>query len=158
MDYRGLKAKTIKNRHVLPLITETLDRLSGSKRFTKLDKKDAYYRIRIKPGDEWKTVFRTRYGHFKYLVMPFGLVNALATFQAYINQALIGLININCVVYLDNILVFSNDPSKHWDDVRKVLKRLRKYQLFVNLKKCEFHTTKVEFLGFIISTNGVAMD
>lgn len=84
VDYRGLNAITIKNRHALPLISETLDRLVGAVVYTKLDMKDAYHRIRIKAGDEWKTAFRTRYGHFEYLVMPFGLANAPATFQAYI--------------------------------------------------------------------------
>jgi hypothetical protein len=80
VDYRGLNSITIKNRHALPLISETLDRLVGARVYTKLDLKDAYHRIRIRAGDEWKTAFRTRYGHFEYLVMPFGLANAPATF------------------------------------------------------------------------------
>ena len=80
VDYRGLNEMTVKNRHPLPLISELLDRLNGSKVFSKIDLKNAYYRIRIREGDEWKTAFRTRYGHFEYLVMPFGLTNALATF------------------------------------------------------------------------------
>ena len=158
VDYRGLNAMTIKNRHPLPLITETLDRLSGAKRFTKLDLKDAYHRIRIKAGDEWKTAFRTRYGHFEYQVMPFGLANAPATFQAYINKALRGLIDVTCVVYLDDILIYSSDPAEHWRHVRQVLQRLKEFQLYVNLKKCAFATTEVEFLGFIVSTKGVRMD
>lgn len=158
VDYRGLNAVTLKNRHPLPLITETLDRLSGSKIFTKLDLKDAYHRIRIKEGDEWKTAFRTRYGHFEYLVMPFGLANAPATFQAYINRALVGLVDTTCVVYLDDILIYSNDPSQHWNHVKQVLERLRQFSLFVNLKKCQFGTQRVEFLGFIVSTDGIEMD
>ena len=113
VNYRGLNAITIKNRHPLPLITETLDRLCGSKCFTKLDLKDAYHRIRIKADDEWKTAFRTRYGHFEYQVMPFGLANASTTFQAYINKALRGLIDVICVVYLDDILIYSSDPAHH---------------------------------------------
>ena len=80
MDYRGLNIVTVKNRHPLPLITETLDRLYGCKVFTKLDLKDAYYRLCIKAGDEWKTAFRTYYSHFEYLVIPFGLANAPVTF------------------------------------------------------------------------------
>ena len=158
VDYRGLNAVTVKNRHPLPLITETLDRLSGAKKFTKLDLKDAYHRIRIKRGDEWKTAFRTRYGHFEYQVLPFGLANAPATFQAYINQALRGLVDVICVVYLDDILIFSNEPAEHWRHVEMVLERLRAYGLYVNLKKCEFATKQVEFLGFIVSTDGVSMD
>ena len=127
VDYRDLNAVTVKNRHPLPLITETLDRLCGAKAFTKLDLKDAYHRIRIKEGDEWKTAFRTRYGHFEYLVMPFGLANAPATFQAYINRALTGLVDVTCVVYLDDILIYSADVSEHWQHVKEVLERLRQF-------------------------------
>ena len=85
VDYRSLNDMTIKNRYPLPLITEALDRLQGAQIFTKLDVKDAYNRIRIKDGDEWKTAFRTRFGLFEYLVLPFGLTNAPASFQSYIN-------------------------------------------------------------------------
>ena len=158
VDYRGLNKVTKKNRHALPLISETLDRLNGAKRFTKLDLKDAYHRIRIKEGDEWKTAFRSRYGHFEYLVMPFGLTNAPATFQAYINKSLYGIVDVFCVVYLDDILIYSDNAAKHTLHVRKVLERLQQHQLYVNLKKCEFSTTRVEFLGFIITTDGVTMD
>lgn len=158
VDYRGLNAITIKNRHPLPLISETLDRLGGARWFSKIDLKDAYHRIPIRKGDEWKTAFRTRYGHFEYLVMPFGLTNAPATFQAYIIRALAGFLDEFCVVYLDDILIFSTKREEHTHHLRRVLERLRKYRLVGNLKKCEFYTQKVEFLGFIVSTEGVAMD
>ncbi|KAM0709942.1 hypothetical protein Q7P35_003986 [Cladosporium inversicolor] len=110
VDYRGLNAITKKNWHPLPLISETLDRLGYATVFSALDLKDAYHRIPIKRGDEWKTAFRTRYSHFEYCVMPFGLTNAPATFQAYINRAMAGLVDICCVVYLDDILVYSDTP------------------------------------------------
>ena len=90
-----------------------MDCLSTAKRYTKLDLWNAYHRICIREGDEWKTAFRTRYGHFEYLVMPFGLANAPATFQACINRALAGLVNVTCIVYLDNILIYSDDPMTH---------------------------------------------
>ena len=125
VDYRRLNRITIKNRTPLPLISETIDRLQRAKVFTKLDLKDAYYRLRIREGDEWKTAFRTRYGHFEYYVMPFGLSNAPATFQAYINHALVGLINVTCVVYLDDILIYSEDLAQHTEAVRRVLERLQ---------------------------------
>ena len=92
VDYRGLNAVTVKNRYPLPLISEIMDRVSGAQYFSKIDLKDAYHKLRIKEGDEWKTAFRTRYGHYEYLVVPFGLTNAPATFQAYINKALHGLL------------------------------------------------------------------
>ena len=85
VDYRGLNRITVKNRTPLPLMTETFDRLRRAKIYTKIDLKDAYHRLRIRAGDEWKTAFCTRYGHFEYQVVPFGLANAPATFQAYIN-------------------------------------------------------------------------
>lgn len=158
VDYRGLNSITVKNRCPLPLIGETLDRLSGAQIFTKLDLKDAYHRIPIKRGDEWKTAFRTRYGHFEYMVMPFGLTNAPATFQSYINQALSGLLDQFCVVYLDDILIYSDTIEEHTKHVRLVLERLRKHALYASQKKCEFFVDKVEFLGFIVSNVGVSMD
>ena len=86
VDYRGLNKVTIRNRYALPLISSILERLSGAKFFTKLDLRGAYNLVRIRPGDEWKTAFRTRYGHFEYTVMPFGLTNALAVFQHMVND------------------------------------------------------------------------
>jgi len=85
IDYWGLNCLTIKNQYPLPLIGELMDCLSKAKYYTKLDLQNAYHRIRIQEGDEWKTAFRTRYGYFEYQVLPFGLANALVTFQAYIN-------------------------------------------------------------------------
>jgi len=118
IDFRGLNAVTIKNRYPLPLISKILDRLSHTKRFTKLDLRDTYHRIRIKEGNEWKTAFRTRYGHYEYIVIPFSLSNAPATFQNYIYKALSGLVDIVCVVYLDDILIFSKNPDDYNNHVR----------------------------------------
>lgn len=158
VDYRGLNNVTIKNRHPLPLISETLDRLRTAVIFTKLDIRNAYHRIRINPGDEWKTAFRTRYGHYEYLVMPFGLANAPATFQAYMNECLAELVDMICVVYLDDILVYSSSKAEHHGHVCQVLERLQAANLYVKLSKCEFDATQVDFLGYVISTDGVAME
>lgn len=158
VDYRGLNKITVKNRYPLPLISELLDRVSGAKRFTKLDLRAAYNHIRIRAGDEWKTAFRTRYGHYEYLVMPFGLANAPATFQSYINRALGSLIDTICVVYLDDILIFSKDDASHQHHVRMVLEKLDQASLFLQLEKCRFHVTSVDFLGFILTPDGVHMD
>ena len=158
VDYRGLNEITIKNRHPLPLVSETLDRLSGAKIFTQLDLRDAYHRIRIREGDEWKTAFRTRYGHYEYQVMPFGLANAPATFQAYINRALSDLLDICCVVYLDDILIYSQSDEQHEEHVRMVLERLRKFRLYAKLSKCAFKTDTVNFLGFVITPRGIEME
>ncbi|SLM36161.1 gag polymerase env [Lasallia pustulata] len=158
IDYRRLNNITIKNRYPLPLILDMLDRLQGAKKFTKLDCKDAYNRVQIKGGDEWKTAFRTRFRLFKYLAMRFGLTNAPATFQAFIDKALGEFLDITCVVYLDNILIFSKNESDHEEHVRQVLAALQRYDLHLKFSKCSFNTTEVDFLGFRINTEGIFMD
>lgn len=158
VDYRGLNKVSVKNRYPLPLISEILDRLSGAKYFSKIDVQDAYYRIRIREGDEWKTAFRTRYGHFEYTVMPFGLTNAPATFQNYIHIALRGLLDLFCVAYLDDILVFSGDRESHTRHLHQVLERMRQAELYAKPSKCVFYQNQVEFLGYVVSQEGISMD
>lgn len=158
VDYRALNKVTVKNRCPLPLISETLDRLRSARIFTKLDLKGAYNLVRVANGDEWKTAFRTRYGHFEYLVMPFGLTNAPATFQAFLNDVLRSCLDTVVVIYLDDILIYSTDEESHTTHVRRVLQLLSDAELQVNLEKCQFHVDKVEFLGYIISPEGVSMD
>lgn len=158
VDYRGLNKVTIKNRYPLPLISEMIDRLRCAKVFSKIDLRGAYNLVRIATGEEWKTAFRTRYGHYEYLVMPFGLNNAPATFQHFINSALSDCLDTFAVAYLDDILVFSRSEEEHIKHVKTVLQRLHDNRLFAKAEKCEFHKSQVEFLGYIISTNGVAMD
>ncbi|SLM37413.1 retrotransposon nucleocapsid protein [Lasallia pustulata] len=158
IDYRGLNDITIKNRYPLPLISDMLDRLQGAKKFTKLDCKDAYNRVRIKGGDEWKTAFRTRFRLFEYLAMPFGLTNTPATFQAFIDKALGEFLDITWVMYLDNILIFSKNESDHEDHVQQVLAALQRYDLHLKISKCSFNTTEVNFLDFRINTEGIFMD
>jgi hypothetical protein len=102
-----------------------LDCLMGSKWFIKIDLQDAYHQIRIKRGDEWKTAFRTRYGHYEYLVMLFRLTNAPATFQSYIHNTLKGLIDDFVIIYLDDILIYSQSEKEHIKHVKQVLQRLR---------------------------------
>jgi transposase InsO family protein len=157
VDYRGLNKATIKNRYPLPLIGELMDRLATARFLSKVDLRDAYHRIAISPSDRWKTAFRTRYGHFEYTVMPFGLTNAPATFQAYMHKALSGLLDTICVVYLDDILIYSQTEEEHQTHLRQVFDRLREYELYVKLKKCEFFQPEVEFLGYIIGRDGVKM-
>ena len=115
--------------------------------------------MRIREGDEWKTAFRTRYGHFKYQVMPFGLTNAPASFQRYINKILAKKLDIFVIVYLDDILIYTDDDKdRHVLVVRWVLEQLRKFSLFANLKKCRFHQKEVRFLGYVVSSKGIRME
>ena len=158
VDYRGLNAITIKNRYALPLISELIDRLQGSLFFTKLDLRGAYNLVRIGLGEEWKTAFRTRYGHFEYKVMPFGLTNAPASFQALVNSVLKAFLDRFVVVYLDNILIYSKTEEEHIQHVKLVLTALSAASLFVKLEKCSFHVKQVEFLGYIIGVQGIWMD
>uniref|UniRef100_A0A8H7K2A6 Reverse transcriptase n=1 Tax=Bionectria ochroleuca TaxID=29856 RepID=A0A8H7K2A6_BIOOC len=139
VDYRQLNKITRKDRTPLPLITELRDRLWGKQWFTALDLKGAYNLIRIKEGDEWKTAFRTKFGLYEYLVMPFGLTNAPATFQRMINQVLREYLDIFVVVYLDDILIFSDDLETHKEHVHKVLKKLEDAKLLVEPEKSHFH-------------------
>jgi hypothetical protein len=138
VDYRALNKVTVKNRYPLFLINETLDRLIGAKIFTKLDFRDVYHRIRIKRGNEWKTAFRTRYGHWEYTVMSFGLTNAPATFQAYINKALKGFLDVTCVAYMNDIYIYSDSVEEHAEHVREIFTQLKKAGLYVKLSKYEF--------------------
>jgi len=116
VDYRQLNKITVKDRTPLPLIGELLDQLSNATIYTK----DAYYNLRI-AGDEWKTAFRTRYGLHEYCVMPFGLTNAPASFQRWMNEILSEYLDIFCVAYLDDILVFSQTLEEHRHHVRAIL-------------------------------------
>lgn len=159
VDYRHLNSITRKNCYPLPLIEEIQDRLRGSQWFTALDIRDAYYRIRMKEGHEWKTAFRTRYGLFEYLVMPFGLTNAPATFQALINDTLHEYLDDFVIAYLDDVIIFTKDTREdHAEKVKLVLKKLSERRLFLKLKKCEFFKKELMFLGHIISTEGIKMD
>lgn len=158
IDYRGLNKVTKKNRYPLPLIGNLLDRLRSAKVFTKIDLRAGYNNVRIAEGHEWKTAFRTRYGSFEYLVMPFGMSNSPATFQHFMNNIFRDMVDVFVVVYLDDILIFSDNMADHRKHVRMVLERLREHNLHAKLEKSTFHTDTIEYLGFIISPEGVAMD
>ena len=132
-----------------------MDRVTGAQYFSKLDLKDAYHQIHIKAGDEWKTAFQTCYGHYEFLVIPFGLTNAPATFQAYINKALQGLVDRFCIVYLDDILIFSKTKEEHDQHLQQVCDRLRDAELYAKLSKCQFYQSEVDFLGFIVGTQEI---
>jgi hypothetical protein len=158
VDYRGLNSMTVKNRYPLPLIPQLLDQLSQAKVFTKIDLRGAYNLVRIKKGDEWKTAFRTRYGHFEYTVMPFGLTNAPAVFQHMMNDIFRDYLDQFVVIYLDDLLIFSKSQEEHDKHVALVLEKLREVGLYAKLEKCEFDKDSIEFLGYVISPEGIVMD
>jgi len=158
VDYRGLNKITVKNRYPLPLISGLLDQLGQAKIYTKIDLRGAYNLVRVKEGDEWKTAFRTRYGHFEYNVMPFGLTNAPAIFQHLMNDVFREFLDKFVVCYLDDILIYSKNVEEHEEHVKLVLQKLRDAGLYAKAEKCVFHQPQVEFLGYIISNEGLSMD
>ena len=158
-DYRTLNAIMVKNKYPLPLISELIEKLRGAKYFTKLDIRWGFNNVRMKEGDEWKAAFRTNRGLFEPLVMFFGLTNSLATFQTMMNDIFRELVaEGTVVVYIDDILIFTETVEEHREVTRQVLKLLEENQLYLKPDKCEFERTRVEYLGVIISHNSVEMD
>ncbi len=158
IDYRSLNDITSKFRYPLPLVPAALEQLRRAKYFTKLDLRCAYNLIRICEGDEWKTAFSTTTGHYEYVVMPFGLSNSPSVFQAFINDVFRDMLNQWVIVYIDDILIYSETYEEHVKQVRAVLKHLMQHHLYAKAEKCEFHQETISFLGYVISSGGVAMD
>jgi transposase InsO family protein len=157
IDYRALNDITIKNAYPLPLVGELFDQLQGAQYFSKIDLRSGYHQIRVASEDVPKTAFRTRYGHFEFLVLPFGLTNAPATFMHLMHQTFREYLDQFVIVFLDDVLIYSRTLSDHHIHVRKVLEILRKQKLYAKESKCEFFQSEVEFLGHIISRNGLRM-
>lgn len=158
VDYRKLNDITIKRRHPIPLLSETLSNLSKAKFYTKLDVRAAFNQLRIRHGDEWLTSFCTRYGQFEWLVMPFGLCNAPATWQAYINSLIREWLDDFVTAYLDDILIYSNSYDEHVHHVQLVLERIKGAGLPLDVDKCHFIVQRVDYLGIILTPDGVEMD
>jgi hypothetical protein len=125
---------------------------------TKVDLKDAYYRIRIKEENVWKTAFYTCYSYFKYLILLFRLTNAPIIFQLYINYVIVRLLNNFVIVYLNNILIYSKKGKDYKNYIRQVLKKLHKHKLYAKLFKCEFYIKQVKYLRFIVIAKKVELN
>ena len=158
-DYCYLNEHTVKNNYPLLLITQLVDKLQGTKMFTKMDLRWGYNNIRIKEGNEWKAAFICHHGAFKLLVMFFGLCNSPSTFQTMMNKIFTDMKDI-VVVYIDNIMIFTktDDPKEHDKIMLEVLRRLEENDLYIKPEKCTFHTTKVDFLGMIMGKDSIKMD
>ncbi|SJL05245.1 related to TY3B TY3B protein [Armillaria ostoyae] len=155
VDFHGLNKK--KDCYPLPLISDLLDSMCSTRIYTKLDLCYAYHLVCIAEGEEWKTVFQTCYSSFEWHVMPFGLTNAPMAFQCFMNDIFADMLDVSIVVYLDDILIYSDNPTDHWKHVCEVLHRLRANQLNCKGSKCEFHWDSMEYLGYILSLEGLCM-
>jgi hypothetical protein len=158
VDYRALNNVTVKDRYPLPLTKETLNNLKGMKYFSKVDIIAAFNNLRICKGEEYLTAFRTRFGLFETLVMPFGLTGAPSTFQRFINDTLRPYLDVFCTAYLDDILIYSRTRSEHEEHLQLVLTALREAGLYAKLEKCEFFVEETTFLGLIVGAHGIRMD
>ncbi|QRW25691.1 Retrotransposable element Tf2 protein [Rhizoctonia solani] len=158
VDYCCLNNRTKKNVYPLPCPDNLMAQLRGAKVFTKLDLRWGYNNVQVKEGDKWKTAFRTKYGLYNSLVMTFGLTNAPAAFQHFMNELFKDLLDVCVIIYLDDILIYSKDDATHTQHVHKVLQRLMDNQLFCKASKCTFHVTSVEYLGIIVLDKGFSLD
>ena len=155
IDYRSLNSNTITDSWPLPRIDEMLARLRGAKYFSKLDLRDGYHQVPVKESDRFKMAFTCRYGTFEFNIMTFGFKNAPAYFQRSMNLLLAELLDECVLVYMDNILIYSKTASEHRDHVKQVFARLNAKGWHVKQKKCALFLPAVEFLGHVVSADGV---
>ena len=158
IDYRQLNKLTVKNKYPLPRVDDLFDQLKGASILLKIDLRSGYHQLKIKDTDVHKTTFRTRYGHYEFRVMPFGLTNAPPAFMDLMNRVFRPYVDQFIVVFIDDILVYSQDRESHDAHLRVVLETLRKEKLYAKLSKCEFWLNEVSFLGHIVSKQGIRVD
>jgi hypothetical protein len=157
-EYRNLNNVTIKNKYPLPRIQDLFDQVRGAGVFSKIDLRSGYHQIKIKKEDVPKTAFVSRYGHHEYLVIPFGLTNAPAIFMNLMNKIFMPYLDKFVILFIDNILIYSKDKEEHAKHLRIALQILREHQLYAKFSKCEFWLDQVEFLGHVISKEGIAVN
>jgi Reverse transcriptase (RNA-dependent DNA polymerase)/RNase H-like domain found in reverse transcriptase len=158
IDYRALNKATIRNNYPLPRIDEVWDQIGGSKYFSTLDLRSGYNQIRVADEDVHKTCFRTRYGAYEFLVVPFGLSGAPPVFQALMNEVLRPYLDEFCLVHLDDILIYSKTEEDHIQHLRSVLNKLRDHRLYAKLSKCELFKPSLLYLGHHISASGIGVE
>jgi len=157
VDFQGLNYIIQKNRYILSLISNLLNSLWKPHIYIKIDFYHTYHLVWIAEGDKWKTASYTCYWYFEWVVISFGLTNAFTAFQQFINDIFSNIFNICIVVYLENILIYSDNMSQHWNHVKEVLHQLWKAGLYVKVKKYKFYFNLVEYLGYILSPFRLSM-
>ncbi|GJV35067.1 putative reverse transcriptase domain-containing protein [Tanacetum coccineum] len=158
IDYRELNKLTIKNRYPLPRIDGLFDQLQGSQYFSKIDLRSGYHQLRVHEDDIPKTAFRTRYGHFEFIVVPFGLTNAPAVFMDLMNRVCRPYLDKFVIVFIDDILIYSKTREEHEVHLKLVLELLKEEKLYAKFSKCEFWLREVQFLGHVINEDGIHVD
>ncbi|KAA0035197.1 ty3-gypsy retrotransposon protein [Cucumis melo var. makuwa] len=158
IDYRELNKVTVKNRYPLPRIDVLFDQLQGATVFCKIDLQSGYHQLRIRDSDIPKTAFRSRYGHYEFIVMSFGLTNAPAVFMDLMNMVFKDFLDSFGIVFIDELLIYSKTEAEHEEHLHQVLDTLRSNKLYANFSKCEFWLKKVSFLGHMVSSEGVSVD
>jgi hypothetical protein len=158
VDYKPLNEVTIKKKYPLPQIDILFNQLTGAWVFSKIYLRPGYHQIHIRPEDIPKTAFTTRYGLFEYLVISFRLTNAPAHFMYLMNLVFMPELDKFVVVFIDDILIYSKNKEEHTKHLRIVLTRLREHQLYAKFSKCAFWLAEIQFLGHVLSTNGIVVD
>ncbi|GJT43865.1 putative nucleotidyltransferase, ribonuclease H [Tanacetum coccineum] len=158
IDYRELNKLTVKNRYPLQRIDDLFDQLQGSRFFSKIDLRSGYHQLRVQEDDIPKTEFRTRYGHFEFMVMPFRLTNAPAVFMDLMNMVCKPYLDKFVIVFIDDILIYSKMKEDHEVHLGVVLELLRKQKLYAKFSKCEFWLQEVHFLGHVVNQSGIHVD
>jgi hypothetical protein len=158
IDYRKLNKMTIKNKYPLPRIDDLFDQLRGATIFSKIDLRYGYHQVQIKDEDIHKTSFRTRYGHYEFVVVPFGITNAPTTFMCLMNNVLSRFLDRFVLDFIDDILIYSKNREENEEPLKIVLQLLREPQLYAKFSKCGFFQKQVQYLGHVISKEGVEVD
>ena len=158
VDYRRLNDVTTNDTHPLPRIDDNFDALRGAKYFSTLDLASGYHQVPVETQDQEKTGFVTPWGHYEYTVIPFGHCNAPATFQRLMALVFSALIGIDCLIYLEDIVIFGPTSNVHIIRLIKVFARLQQENVKIKLSKCKFGLVAVKFLGHIITADGIGVD
>nr|GEX56338.1 putative reverse transcriptase domain-containing protein [Tanacetum cinerariifolium] len=158
IDYQELNKLTVKNRYPLPRIDDLFDQLQGSSVYSKIDLRSGYHQLRVREEDIPKTAFRTRYGHYEFQVMPFGLMNAPALFMDLMNRVYKPCLDKFLIVFIDDILIYLKNKQEHEEHLKLTLELLKKEELYAKFSKCEFWIPKVQFLGHVIDSQGIHVD
>ena len=158
IDYRELNKVKIRNQYPLPRINDLFDQLQGARVFSKIDLRSGYHQLKIRSEDVPNTSFRTRYEHYEFLVMKFGLTNAPAIFMDLMNRIFQPYLDQFVILFIDDILIYSGRKEDHEEHLRVVLQILRENQLYFKFSKCQLWLDSVAFLGHVISVEGISID